>query len=466
MTIIERSMLRISNQKTFSDYLFWISVLLYLDPGGYFLQLSNIRFSKMFFLFVIWGVFINVAGLSGIKKSLKDKNFKRAFTISFLFLLYYIFVFIIIQDDYTPLSISSKLIKSRLVIIGWTLILPVYYFSAYRSIRLFIKLFLISSVIVAFLVILSLVMDIQLIFTHSGNRGYVDVMRILLDGYGLIELGLYLLIAVYIIPKTFYFKARRNLIISSLSIYLVYLLTLTRRYIIFVAISVGAAYFISKYVFRRGSRFQSRIAVAFMAGVIIVALFFNDYLGGIKGSIVSISITKEKGYGSTYDRISLFQHTPTIKLFTDNMVWGSGYQNEYYATMEDATYGLEGSDYVFLSSLAMFGLVGVFLFLPFYISLYSTLIKGMKIMKYNIRNIHRYFFFLWPSIIIFMATALFFIKHLLSYPNWFSFFGPNSFFEMYFIFAGLLFGSLKNLENSLLIISNSKIVDIENSVAN
>ena len=132
----------ITNKKTIADYIFWLSVLLYLDPGGYFINLSNVRFSKMFFWAIIWIVFLWVTNFNGIKISFYNKSFRRALLFVMTFMLYYLFVFLIINDSYTFLSLTERLTKTRLILIGWSLIIPIYYFAAYRSLKLFLLLYL------------------------------------------------------------------------------------------------------------------------------------------------------------------------------------------------------------------------------------------------------------------------------------------------------------------------------------
>ena len=55
--------------------------------------------------------------------------------------------------------------------------------------------------------------------------------------------------------------------------------------------------------------------------------------------------------------------------------------NTFLIQKVSTDFGLEGSDYVFLSSVAMFGLFGIFLFLPFYIFLIRTLVICLRFIK-------------------------------------------------------------------------------------
>ena len=48
---------------------------------------------------------------------------------------------------------------------------------------------------------------------------------------------------------------------------------------------------------------------------------------------------------------------------------------------------------------------------------------------------------LWPFMIIFLATSLFFLVHIVSYPDWFALIGPHGNVKKYYIFFAILFGS-------------------------
>ena len=81
--------------------------------------------------------------------------------------------------------------------------------------------------------------------------------------------------------------------------------------------------------------------------------------------------------------MSIVGHEYTNTLFLQNIFFGTGYINSWFSNREDLLieHDLEGGDYVFQSSLAMFGIIGILLFLPFYLYLYSYIFNFIKIIR-------------------------------------------------------------------------------------
>ena len=80
---------------------------------------------------------------------------------------------------------------------------------------------------------------------------------------------------------------------------------------------------------------------------------------------------------------------------------------------------MEGSDYLFLSSFAMYGLIGLLILLQFYfliIKIITALIKEIKLHRTLIYNNKNNFAL---PVIIGIAVSADYIKHFFEYPNWF-----------------------------------------------
>ena len=436
----------IKEKKNFVDYLFWLCIIFYLDPGGYIVNNFNIRIVKIVFIALIWISFLYVTNFKGIAISLRNITIKKVNKVILLWLLYFFIVFLFFQDNYTQMSFLSKVLKTRLVWSSWLLFLPIYYFLTYRGAFLFIKLFITTSFLLALLFLVSYFTDIDLIYSYSFSRGYADVNRVMLYGFGLIELCLPLLIVCFILPPNLFFTWKNKLIYSSLGVYLIYFLSLTRRYFLYIIMSVGIGYFFSKFIFRSNRKFQLKIIFITIVLTFIMIIFFSNYVEGIIGGFKTFDIVNDGSYGTTKQRFSLISHKPTVAIIKENILFGSGYINEWYTNVGENKYGLEGADYVFLSTIGMFGFVGIFIFFPFYWYLVRTILKGLKFVKNNRKFIITNSQQIWEPLIIFLTTSMFFIRHVLTYPNWFSFIGPHGAFERFIIFAAMVYGSLTNLQ--------------------
>ena len=428
------------------DYLFWINIILfYTNTGGLVLNFGSVRVVADYSLVMSYMLFFYVTNFNGIKICLKDKEFRSTFKIlAFWIILYYILFFVIINDSYTILSISNRLIKSRTTYSVFLIVLPIYYFIAYRSIKVFIKLFSIVSIIILVLLILKTITGIDLITSGEIGRGYISVDRIYLKGFGILELGLYLFVSIFVFSKKLIGKQRNMILMSSIAVFIIYVMSLTRRYVGFILISVIICYFVTNYLYKQfGNRFLKRFAGIITLLVLVSSLFFFNYVDAVYTGLLTITKSKEESYGTTYARLSFFEQHETIELFKDNIFFGTGYINEWYSDMDAGYQGLDvqGSDYVFISSLSMFGIVGLVLFLPCYFLLFRTIFRGLKIIKFNLNLILDNIDLLWPFMIIFLATSLFFLVHIVSYPDWFALIGPHGNVKKYYIFFAILFGS-------------------------
>ena len=437
---------KITGRKHLRDYIFWISVLFYLDPGGYIMQIIDQRIAKNILLLIIWSVFLISSKAKGIEISLRNRRLRLAHIYILIWVFYFLLVFVIVKDEYTSQSISEKLLKTRLTITGWLLFIPIYYFTAYRSSRLFLKLFNITTIYFFIVMMLTVLTGQTFVYLHTLGREFVDVQRVLLDGYGFIEFGLYLLIGYSIIPMKKDILYRRGILLSSISAYLIYIISITRRYFLFAAIAIVLGFVISKRVIGLKSKYQSQIIVLIVSVFILTLLISPAYISGVVSGFKTISLSEEEEYGTTRDRMSLFAHEATVNIIRDNPFLGTGYINQWYSNTDVENYGLEGADYVFISTIGMYGFIGILLFLPFYFIITKEILVGLKFIKQKRNVIFTNLNITGISLIIFISSSIFFLRHLFTYPDWFAFIGPHSEFEKYYIGVGLIMGALVNLK--------------------
>ena len=445
-----------------SQSIIWLAVFFYLDPGGYIAEFWNVRFAKNVFLVLTWSLFIYNTNFKGINRCLNDKSFQRIVVMLMIWYIYFVVVFLIIRDDYATISLISRFVKTRHILSGWLIIFPTYYYITYGNPRIFIKIFTRLSILIAVLFLLNVFFSLELIFTHSSDRGYVSVLRHLLNGYGILEIGLYLLIATIIVPRNKLSSDRKMLIISSIGIYLIYILSLTRRYFAYIGIASIIGYVLSNRIFKTSGTFQRKAIFVFIGLTILLGVFFQDYLFGIIEGFKTITFDETESYGTTASRLGLFSHEPIYNMFRDNPIFGTGYINEWYTNTEGTittNYDLSGADYVFTSSVAMFGIFGILLFIPFYFLLFRNIKHTFKIITVNISYLKKHLNFFYPTLVLITGTALFFLRHMITYPDWFSFIGPQSVFEKYFILLGIYYGCSRKLKLNLVRLKNNKLTN-------
>lgn len=447
-----------NEQKKLIDYLFWTIIVLYLDPGGYIQEIVSIRIYKTVLLPLTWIFFLFASDFQGFRLMARDKIIRQISILLLLwYLIYFLGVFVFLQDSYNDMSFLTRIVKTRNNFLAWTMIVPIYYFVVYRGIAVFIRVFTITTIYVGIAMMVSVVFGLEAVNFISGSRGYVETDRFLLKGFGILELGLYLIVGLTVLPREFFRENRLWILLTSVSTYFIYISSLTRRYMIYIVLAWLIGHFISKYIFRKGF-LNMKIIVVSLAILLGSFIAVSDYTNAIVRSFETFTFDQKESYGTTAVRLSLFQYKPILDKIDEKPFFGTGYINEWYSNTEEAidtNYQLEGGDFVFLASIGMFGFVGVLLFLPFYLKIGKTIFNSFKFLKQNVSQVYENATEFQPYLLIFFATSIFFIRHLFTYPNWFSFIGPNGVFEKYYFLIGLLLGCsykiylmLKTAENN------------------
>jgi len=165
----------------------------------------------------------------------------------------------------------------------------------------------------------------------------------------------------------------------------------------------------------------------------------------------SVILGENTSAKSDASRMSLTTNIAILNTIKDNFWGGTGYDENWFKG-DGGKKQWEGSDYIFLASFAMYGVIGLLLFVPFYFLTVKIIISFLKLMRENLELIYEYKnIFMFP-VIIGLATAAEFIKNIIEYPNWFYPIGALTPSAKYFIYFGLLLGSYYFLQKKIYII--------------
>jgi hypothetical protein len=137
------------------------------------------------------------------------------------------------------------------------------------------------------------------------------------------------------------------------------------------------------------------------------------------------------GFTGTKDIIT------AIKL---NPFFGTGFHPDWYDG-HSTTMEWKGSDFIFLSTIGMYGFVGLILFIRFYIFAIKYIIRLLKLIKnyfYPTRTVDTRLIY---AVVVSLAASSEIIRNLLEYPNWFLPIGATFQSPALFIYFGLLIGS-------------------------
>lgn len=438
------------------DSIFWISIIFYIDPGGFFsfyvdknilgfhyqVALTAILYLCFFVRFQNWEnlIFQNKLVFNYIIK------------ISIWF-LYYLLIFGWLNTDLID-NPFGMITKGYRIIFQGIIVIPIIYFSVI-NLKLFVKILSWTTLIVLVLYIISVLTKIELIPIKIGNRGYIDAIRYSLFGYGLIFFTLTITIS-YLLSK---YKLNYVVLTCGILVIMMIFISISRRGIIgiveyFIIISMLYSYIWYGKMFKGIKRLFIFGNIGFtILFLLLISLFFSDYLGyGVKSINESINVIfyNETSKGTIDVRMSFFGKTGIVDAIKDNFWFGTGF-DPAWNTGDGGKKGWEGSDYIFLSAFAMYGFVGLLIFLPFYIIAFKVIVKFIKTIRYNRAIVlnNKYYFEL--PIVIGIAASAEFIKNIIEYPNWFYPIGAIAYSPQYFIYFGLLIGSYLSFQNRLLI---------------
>jgi hypothetical protein len=403
---------------TIIDYLFWSFLILFTNPGG---------IVNAFNAFYIYGK-VNINDLLFVLLSICyaiipkgcnifDTDFKTIRNFLFIFLIYYFIVFVYLVPIYNgnkDYSFLVALIKSRWTIYSIFLFIYVYEFFKRRP-DIFIKFFTYSSLFIITLFLFQLVLHLKILPTLIWPRNFIKINRFLMQSTGFMMLFIPMGITILIFKLNIKLS---NLILLSFFLMSIYtLITLERRdilgiFIYFILATILKLFLTTNYKLFFYNILKSIFIITF---VIVLAYFiFPKYVEASKIAIAESIHVIEYGKTSTGNQdVRLTFNRPFInKQFFQRPLFGTGFDNRWRTGKGDEL-GYEASDYPFLAALAMFGIIGLIIFLPVYIELIKILKKDFNYLRtQNVPKKTFWFLFL-------ITFMLFFTFYLLQYFNWF-----------------------------------------------
>ncbi len=256
------------------------------------------------------------------------------------------------------------------------------------------------------------------------------------------------------------FKKNYYVLVSAVFVILYILLTVVRRNIIGILEYTIIIAFITNYIYGRNPFLSVKRYVNFktvtVAFLMFVAISFYSpkFLKSVENLLENTYKTAIMGgeYGGSEDvRMSLTENVAIVGAIMNNFFGGTGYHPDWLEG-EGGDRGWEGSDYIFLSAFAMYGIIGLLIFLPFYIISFMIIFEFLRFIRSNLEIIHEYQkIFIYP-VIVGIGSSAEFIKNLIEYPNWFHAIGAIKNSPMYLFYFGLLLGSYYCVQKIVLII--------------
>ncbi len=434
------------------DQLFWLSLLVFFDPGGYFYGLigMDILWRIKYYDFLV--IFMWMAYLASESDKLYHNNnpvYKKIIhylVIITLFFLFFTGIFVPMHKGY--FNFPMFLQKNRQFFYAMPILFFVFHFS-FRNVSVFYKYLVYSSAILLTLFFVTLLTGINLMPISRFSR-YVENDRISMISYGLTYLILPLGLIVFSYGKKLKIPHRGVLIYSMILLFLATLLTLTRRELLglcfmLVAIPYLISWLTSTLYLRKMLKY---IFPVFLVGILVLILFpsYLDLLDNLIKDTTSILMTGQDTHGIEEYRVKGTGDMLLVKdMIRENPIWGIGFYpagwNEV-VNMQSADkvmgFVLDASGEVpIYGAILRLGIIGLIVPLFFYFLLGKLWFEIMKYLKSNINNLIDY-----PTEIMLTTYLLFYFlsRVVISPYSLFSeFYDPYAFVE-FLLMLGLLLG--------------------------
>lgn len=365
--------------------MFWLAVVIYLDPGGYVqllipremiggLQRTDLTFPLLFFPLISKKVDIGIFFRSKL----------NIWIISFLLiytLFYHILVYGIIASN-SFIAALELLQYQRLTLIAFLCIIPGYIFF-YRNYTLLFKFAFYSSLILMLLYVITLLTPVKILpllqFERSQGSG---ISRIAVMGYGFAQWFIY--IAIIMISAKLDLPFRKAILILAVLVLGAELLTLTRR--VYFIIGFQFVFIVWIYQKFRNRNFLNksilRITLFALVGIILLTLIFpisyRNITAGITDtySIVSKG-TDAEGEKDTRITSDIPKH---LARFKQSPIIGYGWDKNWYSNLSEEG-GLSANDSPVTAALGMFGILGLAIYSIYYFKLVKILKNTFRLLK-------------------------------------------------------------------------------------
>jgi len=364
---------------------FWLCIIFLYDPGGFFLgYFDGDLIGRIDFLDVLFFIAITVYYFSGIHKVISgDKYIKMYVGFIILWAIYFIFFFGLITPGSNKQDFIEFLIRTRYSYFTWLLILPVYKFTII-SFKHFNSFLFITSFLILLLFFITIIYNVAIIPYFMNYRDYLGMDRYIMYGYGFIPLTIPIAITVFLYKSSI--KNRGYYYFVGILAYMAWVVSLTRRHIIGNIIMFMVILLIINYI--KGIKYtlkKSSIDLIILA-ILITLLFANQptiYRTFQKSFSEAFKVitTAETSAGQSDNRLNL-KNEFMLSIIKGNIFFGEGYQSHWFEGGANKT-TYETSDYPFLASFAMLGLIGLIVFGYYYYFLIMILIKHFKYLKRN-----------------------------------------------------------------------------------
>jgi len=450
------------------DLLFWISLMMFFDPGGFALiylkasLLGRLSISDVSIVFILIAFFIKYKRTLSLKLISKDFHRLNLRILIFLFIPFLLLYGLIMPVIYGYSDPFMFIVKNRVTFYG-AILLPLTYIFHYHDDRnYFLRVIIYSAAIVLPLYFITLVSPLKIVpFASMERYEGTGIIRLGLQSYGFIHFSYPLALVILLVGWN---KNMRNTIgprnlflFTGILMAFTYIVSLTRRDLLSMLFTILVIWWLSGKI-RKKPLGTYRILMITLPVVLVISLFyvfFPTYLGYyavIMKDAILLIFTGMDSQGNTDARIS---GTGGLALALDYIrahpFFGSGYYPVTFAQVIDLSgindFALAVNDSAEVPIYAVpmrMGLVGILFILSIYWLIIRACRKAIKLIKENFRII---FIRFYPELILLIfLLALYISKFTLEFALLGGeFINPDS-FAINCVLLGIFFASVTKIK--------------------
>jgi hypothetical protein len=432
---------------------FWLSLALMFDPGGFLGAFGGIFFGPVKYydaFFLLSTICFLLAKDIRLIEIYSDKQFLRLIRYFIFFEIYYILFYGLITPLINGISADNNfslfVLKQRTFVYGFFIVIYVYLFakrglSFHYKITVYSALFCLSLFIIGFLTGIYLI-PIETMERYAGD----EMIRVGMTSWGLMDVILTIaLVDVVFIRKYFKKLALKNyLYIGGALMFVAFMMTLTRRTLI-NTLSLPLIILLLTAVITKTAIRLYRIVLPLIFAVILLAIIAPKYIEWVPRVYKDVNLlllTGKDTRGEQEYRVSGIGNFDYVK---DNIkqkpLLGTGF---YWLNYEDRDKRISEGDtfaaawgaanempiyWVFFSQ----GIMGFILYMPIYFFILQAMVALFKLFK----NRYREFIFQSPVFFLMGITVLIVFIQKFSVKAY-SLFGDLTGCS-YMVYVGLLF---------------------------
>lgn len=371
------------------DLFFWVFLILFLDPSGYFTiyfdkeTLGGIYYQDIIFPLLFLPIFSPRVDASGIWK---DKMLKMVLVAELIFFFYHLIVYgYIVPGNDLNTYVRFFLVRWRMSVFGFFVLIPVY-IMAKRNMRLFVDVLVFTTVTVFAIFFIQLLAGFEIfpIMQFERYKGS-GIMRYSMFSTALADYTIPLALFVFLLRIPYRYK--NILYVAASMVFVSIIIALTKSVYISLFAYIFTVFFLMYKLFKYPmiSLFKRGVIFSTFLGVALLLSFpqYVDYSARLGKDIYLFLIGEPYTSGVTEARLDN-QVPAHMSIIYKAPFFGAGAVSDKYSSLKYDESDYEISDLPVTGHIAYFGIVGMLIYILFYVQIIRVMRKLYLFLKRKI----------------------------------------------------------------------------------